>query len=148
MKIITLLLTLSLTLTSFAATGTIENLINEHRYFITVEWDQKDLSILKAQESIFLEKLSNLPKSEIEEYVKKNVSPELLGIMKVRLANGENPMHVLRELSREQQGANWNGVTIGLAVAGGIALSLFVAYTWFIHNQLECDGFYDCHGGE
>ena len=46
------------------------------------------------------------------------------------------------------QGASWNGaVTAGL-IAGGVVLTAFVAYTWFIHNQLECDGFYDCHGGE
>lgn len=148
MKIITLILSLSLTLSSFASTNTVENLVNEHRYFMTVEWDQKDQSVLGTQEAIFLKKLRALPAEELEQFAKENVSPELLQIMKVRLANGENPANVLRELSREQQGANWNGVTIGLAVAGGIALSLFVAYTWFYHNQLECDGFYDCHGGE
>ncbi len=148
MKIITLILSLSLTLSSFASTGSVQNLVNEHSYFMTVEWDQKDEAALRTQEAIFLEKLSNVPAAELEQYVKENVSPEMIQIMKARLANGENPMNVLRELSREQQGASWNGVTIGLAVVGGIALTLFVAYTWFIHNQLECDGFYDCHGGE
>lgn len=148
MKIITLILSLSLTLSSFASANSVSNLVNEHRYFVTVEWDQKDQAALKTQEAIFLEKLSNMPEAELEQYVKENVSSEQLQIMKVRLANGENPMNILREMSREQQGANWNGATIGLAVAGGIVLTLFVAYTWFYHNQLECDGFYDCHGGE
>lgn len=148
MKIITILLTLSLTLSSFASTNSVENLVNEHRYFMTVEWDQKDEAILKNQEALFTARLANIPEAELEQYVKETVSPETVAIMKVRLANGENPMSVLRDLSREQQGANWNGVTTGLAVAGGVALTLFVAYTLFIHNQLECDGFYDCHGGE
>lgn len=148
MKIITFILCLSLSLSSFAAGTPVRDLVNDHQYFLTVEWDQQDMSALRAQEAIFLEKLSTKSAAELEQYVKENVSPETLEIMKVRLAGAENPMTVLREISREQQGASWNGVTIGLAVVGGVALTLFVAYTWFIHNQLECDGFYDCHGGE
>jgi len=148
MKIISLVLSLGLTLSSFASTNTVEDLVREHQYFVTVEWDQEDQTALRTQEEIFAEKLKAAPAAQLEQYVKENVSPELIAIIKIRLANGEEPMKVLREISREQQGANWNGVTIGLAVAGGIALSVFVLYTWFIHNQLECDGFYDCHGGE
>lgn len=152
MKIFSFILVLSLTFSSFASTDSVRSIVDEHRYFLTVEWDQKDVNLLKEQEELFLTRLSAVPAEELELYLRSNVSGKDFAIMKVRFAqalrNNENPLNVMRELSREQQGASWNGFVPVLVGVSIVAFSVFVAYTWFIHNQLECDGFYDCHGGE
>ncbi len=152
MKIITLLLILSFSLSSFAGTGSIRSLVEDHQYFVTVEWDQKDMNALRIQEEAFMEKLAKVPSKDLEQYLNENLAPEKIAHMKnglrKGLLEGQDPMTLIRELSREQKGASWNAAGTALLVVGGVALSLFVLYTWFIHNQLECDGFYDCHGGE
>ena len=152
MKIISLILALSLSLSSFARAESVRSIVDEHQYFLTVEWDQKDMNVLKAQEELFLARISEISAAELEAYLLENVSPADLELMKMRFKiaqeNNENPMTVMRELSRGQQGASWNGVMPVLMGVTIVAFSVFVAYTWFIHNQLECDGFYDCHGGE
>jgi hypothetical protein len=148
MKIIIFLVTLCLTFSTFASSGSLQGLVNDYRYFLEVEWDQKDMALLRSHEKMFQEQLSLISPDELENYVKENVRPEEYELMKMRLKSGQDPMTVLRELSQENEGASWSAAGMTVMVVGGITLTLFVAYTWFIHNQLECDGFYDCHGGE
>lgn len=164
MKITTFFLALCLCAQSFAATtsSTLSEILDQHHYFLTVEWDQKDTSHLNQQNEIFVSTLSKklsdgeISEEEINTYIAQSMSPEAMTSMKKKInqaiasGNHQDMTSLLKEVSSQShaQGASWNALTTGLVVTGGIALTLFVAYTWFIHKQLECDGFYDCHGGE
>lgn len=135
--------------------SSVNEALNQHRYFATVEWNQHDQASINAANAILINQLSKFSKADLEAWLVSEVHPADLAIMKERLTlalkNGDQDLStLLQEISSASfsQGASWNGVTTGLMVVGGVALSAFVLYTWFIHNQLECDGFYDCHGGE
>lgn len=147
MKTLTIIIALVFSLQSFASTG-LKSVVDEYRYFVTVEWDQKDLSQLELQNEVLIQKLSTVSHEEKMAFLRKNLSPEQLEILSAQVKNAskEELAQMIVESSKSNQGASWVGAV--LISAGVIAVSLVVLYTVFLHMQLECDGLWDCHGGE
>lgn len=162
MKALCLLLVLCFTLQANAATGSLADLVSEHQYFVTVEWDQKDLNSLEAQNQRFIAQLQkglsegSISSNELQAFLVTQVPGQDLALMKQELkaamtaGDQQGISEILMKVAQKYQarGANWSGLGIAAAVGGGIIVSLAILYTWFIHSALECDGFYDCHGGE
>lgn len=93
MKLFTLLLSLTLSFSIFASTSKLENLIDEHQYFLTVEWDQKDKAVYDAKSREFGKKFNEIvssqgiTKKEILELFQSQVKgPNMAASLNVRLA--------------------------------------------------------------
>lgn len=157
MKVFTLVLSLLLSFNLFAATTELGALIDDHQFFLTVEWDQKDQRSLEAREKLFGEKFAEITRREkltredllklIEERVQ---SPELVKRLRVRLNllplnPSAEAMKTFLEATKKDlyaQGASWNGdstVTISIAVA----LVLITAGAVFLAVTSKKD--VDCH---
>ena len=151
MKIFTLLLSLTLSFSIFASTSRLENLIDEHQYFLTVEWDQKDQAVYDAKSSEFGKKFNEIitsegtSKKEIMEVFQSQVKdPKAAARLNVRLAllpaqpSAESMKQLLEETKKDlySKGASWNGEidwpTVGMLV--GIAV-LIAAAAWYGSTQ-------------
>lgn len=93
MKLFTLLLSLTLSFSVFASTSHLSNLIDEHQYFLTVEWDQKDKATYDAKSREFGKKFNEIvstnviTKKEILDVFQSRVTdPKVAARLNVRLA--------------------------------------------------------------
>lgn len=153
MKILSFLLILSLSLNSFAATGSLselERVIDEYQYSVSVEWDQKDqaafdelnLAFVKSAKQILSQ--SSLTREEILQLAEKRLGGkkefEALKLkMNLRKAptSDEETVALVQEISKDfyQKGASWNGnvvLTVGIVV--GI-IAAFVALNYLLQSM-------------
>lgn len=151
MKIFTLLLSLTLSFSIFASTSKLENLIDEHQYFLTVEWDQKDKAVYDAKSREFGEKFNEIitnegiTKKEILDVFQSHVmDPKAAARLNVRLAllptqpSPEAMKELLEETKKDlySTGASWNGEidwpTVGMLVGFVVILA---AAAWYGSSQ-------------
>lgn len=124
MKIFTLLLSLTLSFSIFASTSKLGALIDEHQYFLTVEWDQKDKDAYDAKSREFGEKFNEIitnegiTKKEIMEVFQAHVrDPKAAARLNLRLAllpahpSAEALKGLLEDTKEDlySTGASWNG---------------------------------------
>lgn len=156
MKMFTLLLSLFLSFNLFASTSELGTLIDEHQFFLTVEWDQKDQRTLEAKEKVFGEKFAEIARREnfTQEDVLKLIeertfSPELVKRLRLRLSllplnPGPDAMKkFLGEVKSDlyAQGASWNGDVTTL----GIALALVIITVAAVYLAVTSKKDVDCH---
>lgn len=156
MKVFSLLLSLLLSFNLFAGAAELGTLIDEHQFFLTVEWDQKDQRTLEAKEKVFGQKFAELARREkltqedllklIEE---RTLSPELVKRLRLRLSllplnPGPDAMKKFLEDAKGDlyaQGASWNGD----ATTVGIALALVLITVGAAYLALTSKKDVDCH---
>lgn len=147
MKLFTLLLSLTLSFSIFASTSKLETLIDEHQYFLTVEWDQKDKSAFDNKSREFGRQLNeilvteNLTRDGMMEVFKSKIkNPKVVERLNVRMSllpqnPGVDALKVLVEETKNDiyaQGASWNG-EIDWPVVGYIVgfLVVLAVATWY-----------------
>ena len=147
MKILSLFLCLCFLQSAFAQTSSLEPLINEHQYFLTVEWDQKDKQLLEKKNIEFGEKMGKLiasgsvNKSEYIELLEKkihNADARKRLRTKLALTKGELTTQEIMETAAEfrkdmfNSGAQWLGrEEQEMLIAGAILLLVVgLAYWW------------------
>lgn len=152
MKILSLLLMLTLTLNSFAATGSLselERLIDDYHYTVSVEWDQKDqasyeelnLAFIKSAKQVLAQ--SSLTQEEILQLAERRLGgrKELEALklkMNLRKAptTDEETIALVQEISKDfyQKGASWNGdVVLPIAIVAGV-IAVFVALNYLMQS--------------
>ncbi len=151
MKLFTLFLSLTLSFNIFASTSKLENLIDEHQYFLTVEWDQKDKSVYEAKSREFGKKFNEImtgegiTKKDVLEVFQSHVKdPKAAARLNVRLAllplqpSAEAIKGLFEETKKDlyATGASWNGEIdwpiVGMLV--GITV-LIAAAAWYGSTQ-------------
>ncbi len=160
MKMFSLLLSLLLSFNLFASTTDLGNLIDEHQFFLTVEWDQKDQNILANKEKVFAEKFAQIARRENvtqEDILKlmeqRTLSPELVKRLRMRLSllplnPGPDAIKKFVEDARSDlyaKGASWNGdaTTVGIALAL-VIITVGAAYL-AINGKKDVDCHYDAN---
>lgn len=151
MKLFTLLLSLTLSFSIFASTSRLENLIDEHQYFLTVEWDQKDRAAYDEKSRQFGKQFNELlvsqklNRSELMEVFKSKVkNPKVAERLNVRMSllptnPGVDALKVLVEETKKDlyaQGASWNG-EIDWPVVGMLVglVVIIAAAAWYGSTQ-------------
>ncbi len=151
MKLFTLLLSLTLSFSIFASTSKLGALIDEHQYFLTVEWDQKDQSAYEAKSREFGNQFNEILKTEnmsrtdvLEVFKARIVNPKVAERLAMRLnLLPQNPgadalKAIIDETKKDlyAQGAAWNGdIDWGMV---GMLVGLVVviaAATWYGQSQ-------------
>ena len=151
MKLFTLLLSLTLSSNIFASTSNLKNLIDEHQYFLTVEWDQKDRDAYEEKSREFGKKFNEIvtsttmSRAEILDVFQSQVmNPKAAARLNVRLAllPAQPSPEVIRELIEETKkdlyarGASWNGEVdwqmVGFLVGFAVILA---AAAWYGSTQ-------------
>lgn len=150
MKLFTLLLSLFLSFNIFASTSNLENLINEHQYFLTVEWDQKDKELYEQKSREFGKNFNEIiskgiSRNEINNVFQSHIKdPKAVARLNVRLAllPAEPSADDMRELFEETKkdfyakGASWSGDIDWEAVAWIVGITLFLAASaWYGYSQ-------------
>lgn len=156
-KLVTFLLALAITSTSFAQTGSLQQLgaiVDEFQYAMTVQWDQKDEAFADATTKLFLTKAQGVlaegkvdPK-EMEAFLEQKIgSKKALEAMKLQIALNPNLttqdfLDLVRKNQRNfyAEGANWNGSGGALLVAGivGGFVGLVLLFNWALGPGANC----------
>ncbi len=159
MKLLTLLLSLTLSFSIFAQTSKLGALIDEHQYFITVEWDQKDKAIYEEKSGEFGRKFNELlateklTRADVMEVLKsKLLNPKVADRLNFRLSllpqnPGAEALQALVEETKKDlyaQGTSWNG-EIDWEMTGilvGIGLVILLA-GWYGQTQAKAKTYCD-----
>lgn len=166
MKLLSLILALFLTGNVLASTNTaaLEELIDNYRYEVEVEWDQKDPASLEKMKNSFVENAAQLIAESdlsednlvvlIQKKIKDPKQAEAI-LLKMRLLSKSSPAEIASVLSSSSQefysrGASWSGDdewkaygTILIAVVLGVLYGLYQRNQ--IVNELNLDGEYVCY---
>lgn len=158
MKMFTVVMSLLLSFNLFASTADLGRLIDEHQFFLTVEWDQKDKGVLEMKEKVFGEKFSEiarlgkLTQEDILMLIEERTqSPELVKRLRLRLsllplnAGPEALKKLLEETKRDlyAQGASWNGDTTTVGIAVALVIITVAAAYFAITSKKDIDCHYD-----
>ncbi|MES2526574.1 MAG: hypothetical protein V4598_05780 [Bdellovibrionota bacterium] len=151
MKIFTLLLSLTLSFNIFASTSKLGALIDEHQYFLTVEWDQKDKTVYEDKSREFGRQFNELlvteklTRAEVMEVFKaKLINPKVAERLALRMQllpmnPGAEALKVLVEETKNDiyaQGAAWNGDIDWGMVGTLVGLVVVIALaTWYGQSQ-------------
>lgn len=151
MKLFTLLLSLTLSFSIFASTSKLENLIDEHQYFLTVEWDQKDKASYEDKSRQFGRQFNELLQTEnlsrtdlIKVFKSKLIDPKVAERLTVRMAllpqyPGVDALKVLVDETKKDlyaQGAAWNGEVDWPMVGMLVGLVVIIAAAaWYGSTQ-------------
>lgn len=158
MKLVSFLIAL---LISFSASAqTLEKIVDDYNYAVTVEWDQKDQAFFDQAGKKFMAEVdaysrtNTLTKADVLKVFSARVQDkkQLEALMlKAELTSQEMNAENFVELMRSSQesfyarGSSWNGEVIG-AVTGGLVLVLFFAMFIYVGHQSEreryCSGTY------
>lgn len=138
MKIISWLLILCFTTNVFARSveHSLASTIEEYKYELTVEWDQKDQKALKSIMDRMRSQLSKLKENgmtsdDLISYAEKNGNPQQVDRIRTQLMlndaatmSDEDLVNFFRNdvLAVGSQGASWNGSKDILYITGAIAL--------------------------
>lgn len=158
-KICAVLLLLCLSFNSFAASAGengVSALLDEYNYSLMVEWDQKDESARQKIVSEFMKKMSLLmvngtvTKNELLAIAEKRMgNKKSLEALKLKLSLTNNSQEMTKIVIAEsknfqQQGASWNGRSVGPAILLLLAVVALAAY--FSHSFVctEYEYRYDC----
>ena len=169
MRTIALVLSLCFTMNAFAGFASqskLGTLMNEYEYAVTVEWDQKDQSVLQAQNLLLVESLKEmiaqgeLTSEDIRSFVQEKeftVQRDLL--QKIELlgpgASSEELARLLTENSKSlyHRGASWAPTaghflvaTLVISVVGILVAALSSANTTctFKYQDANGDEFWSC----
>lgn len=156
-NIISIILALTLTSSTFAQTGSLNQLgtiVDEFQYAMSVQWDQKDEAFAEASTKIFLTKAQailaekKLDPKELENFLEQRIgSKKTLEAMKLQIALNPNlTTSEFLELIRKNQssfyseGANWNGTgaTLGLIGLIGGFVGLILLISWASGPGANC----------
>lgn len=151
MKVFTLVLSLLLSFNLFAANADLGALIDDHQFFLTIEWDQKDQGMLAAREKVFTEKFAeiagrtHLTQEEMIAVLGERVhSPNLLKRLKSIRPGVDGLKAFLSEAKGDlyTRGASWNGEGV-VNVSILVALVLITAGAVYFATSSKKD--IDCH---
>jgi hypothetical protein len=148
MPIVALLLSICLTTQVLASPvkESLDELIDQYEYQMTVEWDQEDSQFLQKTTQDFYEELSKLSQNGLNEkdildvLSSKSLGADRIEALKHALkpltskANkSEELAKIISEYSKDvyQNGASWNGSIIVMAGVGIVAVSLLGYSIWF-----------------
>lgn len=158
MKVFSVLMSLLLSFNLFASTGDIGRLIDDHQYFLTVEWDQKDQLALESKEKVFGMKFAEIAGREkftqedllklIEE---KTLNPELVKRLRLRLKllplnPGTDAMKKFLEETKADlymRGASWNGDATTVYITLALVIITAGAVFFAITSKKDIDCHYD-----
>lgn len=162
-KMISLVLLFCLSLNVMADTAGVlklERQLDDYKYAMTVEWDQKDVKFKDAKTKEFYAGLEKLVRedgvSQLEIMAlmeKKFVNHKALEALRLKLAllgNAKSPetlAKALEDSSKDMytQGASWNGeIVIPLAI--GIIVVAVIAYKWWWEKNHVCDQWQETDG--
>lgn len=153
MKIISWLLILCFTTNVFARSveHNLASTVEEFKYELTVDWDQKDQEALKSILSRMRTELSKLKASgmtgkDLIQYVEKNGNPEQVARIRTQLMLNEANMSEerLTDFFRKEvlpvgsTGASWNGgseIKYGLAALALIGILVLLAMKWSKYTE-------------
>jgi hypothetical protein len=139
---------------SIASTGTIDSIIDDYQYFISVEWDQKDLELRKARSQQFADEVkesfvrSGLTKEDFFKVLERRIpNKRALDRLKLSLSliGGDLSVQEISELTEDFQkdlyssGASWNPseeVQITLFIVGTIIFTGLLIW-WAKSYQAE-----------
>jgi hypothetical protein len=169
-KLVALVLLLCLSLNTFAASGSIQelsNAIDDYQYAMSVEWDQKDQAFKEKQVKMLQEKMQELMGQGLSEAEVMQFLEEKMG-SKVNLAAMKLKISMMKETSSAKEmmkmllndpaqfytkGASWNGsifqsdVIIVVAIIAGIILLGLLAQPEYELGNYECTRYeevYEC----
>ncbi len=145
MRILTTFLSFILSFGLMAGTS-VETLVDNYNYAMSVEWDQKDVIFHQAKTQELISELSKIQVSpqELMSLVEKK-NPANLDLLKAKLSlmNLSSPEAISREIlemspSLYSKGSSWNGAVV---YSGGmlLILALVVFYTMNSKEQV-CAG--------
>lgn len=158
MKVFSLLLSLFLSFNVFASTTDLGALIDEHQYFLSVEWDQKDQRTLEVQEKVFGQKFEeiarreNITQEDLLKLIEERIhSPELVKRLRLRLKllplnPGPEAMKGFLEETKADlyaQGVNWTGDAVTVGIAFALVLITVGAAYLAITSKKNVDCHYD-----
>lgn len=153
MKMISWLLILCFTTNVFARSleHNLASTIEEYKYELTVEWDQKDQKVLKSILDRMRADLSKLKESgmtgkDLVNYVEKKGNPEQVARIRAQLSLNESNMseEKLTDFFRKEvlpvgaNGASWNGSTdlyYGIAAVALIGILVLLAMKWSKYTE-------------
>lgn len=159
MKLFTLLLSLTLSFSIFASTSRLENLIDEHQYFLTVEWDQKDKAVFEGKSREFGRKFNDIvtneviTKKEIMDVFQSHVmDPKAAARLNVRLAllpaqpSAEAIKALFEDTKKDlyARGASWNGEIDWEAVGWIVGIVVIIAAAAWYGASQSADGYSYC----
>lgn len=130
---------------SAAGTSPLKALVDEYRYSMTVEWDQKDEAALKAIQSKFHQDLKamNVTSSDLKELLSKSEAQdaELLSILNIQdeltMAGELQKLVDVRSETMYDRGTSWSPA--GVFFSGlGILLVLEIIVL-AINNSNDCE---------
>lgn len=132
---LSLVLALFFTMSASASTGAVNGLnqiLNEYQYALTVEWDQKDLSVRKeitatfgqgvkellSKNAISREELLSVVKSRVGSNSQLEALELKLALLPKNLSEDQQLVQLLESIGTGAEGASWNGDVIAKSVAG------------------------------
>lgn len=146
-RFLSILLVLCFTSNVFAAsTANLERAMDEYRFALTVDWDQKDQAVYKAKTDAFFNEMANLiaqdglSKDEIlavaEKKMKNKAQFEALKLklsLVGKVQSSKELATFLQESAKDMyaQGASWNGTTVQTVVVGVLLLAVIGYAIWF-----------------
>jgi len=153
MKIIAILLSCLISFNVMASSvKSLESLLDEYHYTLTVEWDQKDQEFYNSQTDLFVSNLSKLIKDQgltkeqilslAESKINNAKAFEALKLKLSLLSPATSSSELaanLREASKDfySNGASWSGDTVITSVLIGLAL-LAIGYSIWFYSTHEC----------
>jgi len=153
MKLISWLLIFCFTTNVFAKSieHNLASTIEEYKYELTVDWDQKDQKVLKSildrmRSDLAKLKASGMSEKDLMNYVEKKGNPEQVARIRAQLSlNAENMSEEkLTDFFRKevlpvgQTGASWNGnvdLYYGLAAVALIGILVLLAMKWSKYTE-------------
>lgn len=113
----------------------LKNLIDDHWYFLTVEWDQEDREELQKRERDFSSKLSSLFESGLKDQdfaeVLKLPNSALFELNAISADDTDGLKDFIFRHQTYLKGSSWNGDVIGVLIffaSVGTFLTLFTIY--------------------
>lgn len=160
-KLVAVFLLLCLSLNTFAASGSIQelsNAIDDYQYAMSVEWDQKDKDFQKQQMAMFTQKMDALLEGGLDEAQVMELLEAKMG-SKVNLSALKLKISMMKQTSTSKEmmkmlledpaqfyakGASWNGSIFqdeGMMIVVGLVAVLVIYYLTLEEYEV---GNYEC----
>jgi hypothetical protein len=124
-------------------TDGLKQALDEFYYSMTVEWDQKDPEILRAQEQLLAKRLiteiaAGLTKEELASLFSQTTNLDLNELMmEIQRLNLQSPDDIKALLinkmhARYFKGASWNGEAVGMVLVAALAAFIVIGLVYEI----------------
>lgn len=127
-RILILVLTMSLTTSSFAQAQSLKENIQDFQYFSTVEWDQKDLGAYDQRFNLLAHDLSVASQEDLRDLMIDLAEGDEAKVQELMgMASGKSLAQFSLDVAnfKAQRGASWNGAVPAIAVVGVLAVVVY-----------------------